>query len=310
MDPITRDDVTAAAARIEGLVRRTPVITIEGEALGLDHEVVCKLELLQATGSFKARGASSLLTGVDVPPAGVVAASGGNFGAAIAWAARRLGVPATIFVPDTSSATKLERLRSFADRVEVVPGYYAQALEASRAHVAATGALLAHAYDQPEVVAGQGTCAVELDEQADLDTLLVAVGGGGLIGGIATWYAGRVRVVAVETERCPTLHAALAAGRPVDVAVGGIAADALGAARIGRLGLAAVQAHVAASLLVDDQAVIEAQRRLWAATRLVAEPAGAAGLAALTAGAYRPEPGERVGVVVCGANTDPSTVAG
>ena len=309
MDIVTRDDVAAAAGRVTGVVRRTPAVTLEGEAIGLDHAVVLKLDLLQVTGSFKARGATSLLSGVEVPPAGVVAASGGNFGLAIAWAAQQLGVPATIFVPDTSSPAKLARLRSLAPRLEVVAGYYAEALAASRAFVADSGALLAHAYDQREVVAGQGTCAVELSEQAELDTVLVAVGGGGLMAGIAGWYAGEVRVVAVETEACPTLHAALAAGRPVDVEVGGIAADALGARRVGSFGLAAAQAYVETSLLVSDEAVVDAQRRLWAATRLVAEPAGVAALAALTCGAYRPGPGERVGVLVCGANTDPASIA-
>lgn len=302
--PLTRDDVAAAAARIAGHIRRTPVMTVDGDAFGLSGDVVCKLDLLQATGSFKARGAMSLLTGVEVPAAGVVAASGGNFGLAIAWAARRLGVPATIFVPDTSSAAKIDRLRSVADRVEVVAGFYADALAASRAFVADTGALFAHAYDQPEVVAGQGTCAVELSEQVELDTLLVAVGGAGLLGGVATWYAGGVRVVAVETERCPALHAALVAGEPVDVEVGGIAADALGARRVGALGFAAAQRYVADSLLVTDDAVVDAQRRLWAAARLVVEPAGAAALAALTSLAYRPRADERVGVILCGANID------
>ncbi len=307
MSPLARDHVAAAADRVSGHIRRTPVLTLEAEALGVAVPVVCKLDLLQPTGSFKVRGAVSLLTGAERARSGVVAASGGNFGLAIAWAARRLGVPATIFVPDTSRPAKLDRLRSVADRLEVVPGYYADALAASQAFVADTGALFAHAYDQLEVVAGQGTCAVELAEQAELDTVLVAVGGGGLIGGIATWYQGEVRVVAVETEGCAALHAALSAGEPVDVDVGGIAADALGARRVGVLGFEAARMYVADSLLVTDDDVIDAQRRLWQGARLVAEPGGAAALAALTSGAYRPAAGERVGVILCGANTDPGS---
>lgn len=272
--------------------------------------VTLKLDLLQPTGAFKVRGAFSLLTAREVPAAGVVAASGGNFGLAVAHAARALGHAARIFVPATSPADKLERFGALGAEVEVVDGYYPDALAASEEAIATSGALRAHAYDQPEVLAGQGTAALELDEQTDgaIDTVLVAVGGAGLIGGVATWLRDRVRVVAVETAGCPTLHRALAAGRPVDVEVGGLAASSLGARRVGELGFAAARRWVDDSVLVTDEDVREAQRRLWDACRLVAEPGGAAALAALTAGAYRPDAGERVALLVCGANTDPSTV--
>ena len=307
---VTRDHVAAAAERLAGMVRRTPVLEVEAGAL-VDGPVVCKLDLLQPTGSFKVRGAANLLLGADVPSAGVVAASGGNFGLAVAWAAARTGVPAHVFVPDCSPSEKLDGLAALGARVHVVPGTYQQAYDASEAWRAEHGGLQAHAYDQPEVVAGQGTCALELESQVDgLDTVLVAVGGGGLVGGVATWLAGRVRVVAVETHGCPALHAALTAGAPVEVQPTGLCVSSLGASRAGGLGFEAARAAGVESLLVTDDDVREAQRRLWAACRLVAEPGGATALAALTAGAYRPAAGERVAVIVCGANTDPATVAG
>jgi threonine dehydratase len=305
--PVTREEIDAAWRRVRGHVRRTPVIEVEGDAFTTPGPIILKLDQLQPTGSFKVRGATSLLTGVEVPAAGVVAASGGNFGLAIAWAAARVGVPATIFVPATSPAAKLEGLRATGADVRAVVGYYADALAAADAFIETHGALRAHAYDQREVVAGQGTVAVELEEQADVDTIMVACGGGGLLAGVAGWLGDHVRVVAVETEGTPTLARALAAGRPVDVEVGGIAASSLGARRLGSLAWA-VRERVA-SLLVSDAAVTDAQRRLWQQVRLVAEPGGAAALAALTSGAYRPEPGERIAVLVCGANTDPGEVA-
>ncbi|GGI06789.1 serine/threonine dehydratase [Egicoccus halophilus] len=308
MDPVTRPDVEAAARRVAGAVRRTPVLVLEPDALGLPGPVAAKLDLLQPTGSFKVRGAASLLTGVEVPPAGVVAASGGNFGLAVAWAARRLGHPAAVFVPDTSPPAKLRPLAELGADVHVVPGYYADALAAADAHVAATGALRAHAYDQAEVVAGQGTATAELlEDVGDLDTLLVAVGGGGLIAGAAAWVGDDVRLVGVETAGTPAMHAARRAGGPVDVEVGGLAASALGARRLGDHAWAA-QRWIDDALLVTDKEVAAAQRRLWAAARLVAEPGGATALAALTSGRYRPAPGERVGLLVCGANTDPAEV--
>jgi len=310
MEPVTRVDVEAAAARIDGGVRRTPVLRLEPGALGPAFPIVAKLDLLQPTGSFKVRGATSLLTGVEVPDAGVVAASGGNFGLAVAYAAQRLGHPAAVFVPDSSPPAKLAPLADLGADVHVIPGFYADALAAADTHVAATGALRAHAYDQREVVAGQGTATAELlAHTPDLDTLLVAVGGGGLLAGAAAWVGDDVRLIGVETHDTAALHAARAAGRPVDVEVGGLAASSLGARRLGDLAWAA-QRWVDDSLLVTDAEVADAQRRLWSSARLAAEPGGATALAALTAGRYVPVPGERVGVLVCGGNVDPASVTG
>ncbi len=308
---VSRDDVSEAHARLAGRVRRTPVLRTAPGDLGLDVDVALKLDLLQHTGSFKARGAMNLLLARDVPAGGVVAASGGNFGLAIAWAARALGHEANVFVPDSSPPSKIAALRTYDATVHVIPGTYQQALEASRDHADARGGLLAHAFDQEEVVAGQGSCAVEFQEQApELDTILVAVGGAGLIGGVATWYGDDVRIVAVETTGTAALHAALAAGQPVDVEVGGLCVSSLGATRVGQLGFAAAERWVDRALVVDDDAVREAQRSLWRDARLAAEPGGATALAALTAGAYVPEAGERVGVIVCGANLDPADLSG
>jgi threonine dehydratase len=241
----------------------------------------------------------------------VIAASGGNHGAAVAFAARASGVPAEIFVPTIASPAKVARLRDYGATVVQTGDAYAEARAAAAARQAETGALWIDAYDAPATVAGQGTVAAEFERQAPgLDTLLVAVGGGGLIGGIAAWTLGGVRIVGVETEGCPTLHAALAAGRPTDVAVSGLAADSLGAKRIGDIAFAAVSAVGATSVLVPDAAVRAAQRTLWDVARVVAEPGGATALAALIAGAYRPAAGERVGVLVCGGNCDPGSVAG
>jgi threonine dehydratase len=285
-------------------------VELEPGAFGLPPDgaaLVVKLDLLQPTGSFKVRGATSLLTGVAVPPAGVVAASGGNFGLAVAYAARRLGHQATVFVPDTSPAEKLTPLRELGARVHVVAGYYADALAAADEEVRRRGALRAHAYDQREVVAGQGTAARELEQDVpDLDTVVVACGGGGLLAGVAGWYDGRVRVVAVETEGTATFAGALAAGRPVDVEVGGIAASSLGARRIGDHAWAA-RHLVDRAVVVTDAEVRDAQRRLWDTCRLIAEPGGATALAAVTSGRLEVG-GQRVGILVCGANTDPGGV--
>jgi threonine dehydratase len=288
-------------------VARTDLgLTVAGTEGG--RPLALKLDLLQPTGSFKVRGAVSLLRAVEVPDAGVVAASGGNFGLAVAYAARRFGHRADVFVPDSSPAEKLAPLRALGAEVHVVAGYYVDALEAADAHVARTGALRAHAYDQPEVVAGQGTAALELTHDVpDLDTVVVACGGGGLLAGVAGWVGTAVRVVAVETEGTATFASALAAGRPVDVEVGGIAASALGARRIGAHAWAA-RDLVAEAVVVTDDEVVEAQRRLWAACRLVAEPGGATALAALTSGRLPVAADRRVGVLVCGANTDPAGV--
>ncbi|WP_052668876.1 serine/threonine dehydratase [Nitriliruptor alkaliphilus] len=297
------DDVAAAADRIVGHVRRTPLLTLEGGALGVPGRLALKLDLLQPTGSFKVRGATSLLAGARVPPAGVVAASGGNFGLAVAWAARALGHRATIVVPDSSPASKRDPLAALGAEVEVVPGVYADALDRADHLVATTGALRAHAYDDPLVVAGQGTAAAEvLEDLGTVDTVVVAVGGGGLLAGTCAALRGRGRrVVAVETDGCPTLRVALDAGEPVDTEVGGLAVSALGARRLGDHAWA-VRDEIHVALTVPDEAVADAQARLWGACRLRAEPAGATALAALTSGAYVPDPGETVAIWVCGAN--------
>lgn len=289
-----------------GRVRCTPVLEVADEVLGAP--CVLKLDLLQPTGSFKVRGATSLLTAIEVPDAGVVAASGGNFGQAIAWAAARLGHRAHVFVPATSPQEKVAPIRALGAELHVIDGYYADALEAATEHVAATGAAWAHAYDQRPVVAGQGTVADELlADVPDVDTILVACGGGGLLAGIAGRVQDAVRVVAVETHGTSALHSAIRVGYPVDVEVGGLAASSLGARRIGDLAWAA-RAWVDDALLVSDDEVADAQSRLWQAARLVAEPGGATALAALTSGRYVPDPDERVAVLVCGGNTNPSAV--
>jgi threonine dehydratase len=292
-------------------VRRTPVLAVDPADLGVGGAVsplALKLDLLQPTGSFKVRGATALLTAADVPAAGVVAASGGNFGLAIAYAAGRLGHRASVFVPDSSPPEKIVPLRRLGAEVHVVAGYYADALAAADAHVEATGALRAHAYDQREVVAGQGTAALELTEDVpDLDTIVVACGGGGLLAGVAGWVGADLRVVAVETAGTATFDAARRAGHPVDVEVGGLAASALGARRLGDHAWAA-RHLVDQGIVVTDDEVVEAQRRLWEACRLVTEPGGATALAALTSGRLEVDAGARVGVLVCGANTDPASV--
>ncbi len=301
---ITRTSIAAAHARIGADIRRTPV-------LWLEDKLCLKLEQLQRGGSFKARGAFNRLRQSADLGAGVVAASGGNHGVAVALAARALGARATIFVPEVSSPAKQARIAGLGAELVVGGAGYAEALEAAQRHVARTGATTVHAYDQPEVLDGQGTVALEWQEQApELTHLLVAVGGGGLIGGMAAWHAGSpTEIVAVEPETSHALHAALAAGRPVDVPVSGIAADSLGARRVGALMFPIAAAHVGRSLLVSDAAIIEAQRWLWAECAVVAEPGGAAALAALRSGAFVPPPGARVGVLVCGGNTAPGGVA-
>ena len=306
--PVSPIEVKAAARRIAGHVRQTPVLALGNDALTWPFSVVLKLELLQHSGSFKARGAFNWLLSrfPDLPRAGVVAASGGNFGAAMAYASRELGVPATIVVPEVTSPVKRARLSDLGANVKVVPGVYADALGASQAISVETGALLAHAYDHPDIVAGQGTCGLEFDEQVEgrIDTVLVAVGGGGLIGGVAAWFSGRVRVVGVEPSRIPTLHAALAAGQPVDVEVSGLAADSLGASSVGAVPFAVARRYVDQVVLVSDESIAQAQRDLWARCRIASEPGGAAAWAGVLAGAYRPEPDERVAVIVCGGNVD------
>ncbi|MBI4416469.1 MAG: threonine/serine dehydratase [Euryarchaeota archaeon] len=308
---LTRADIEAAHARIRAYVRRTPVVTLEPAALGLPCRVTLKLESLQHTGSFKPRGAFNRVLSSRVPATGIIAASGGNHGAAVAYVARQLGFPAEIFVPEIASAPKVERIRAYGAKLVITGLTYADALEASLERAEKTGALMVHAYDQPEVLAGQGTIGLELEAQApDLDALLVSVGGGGLIGGIAAWYAGRVRVVGVESEACPTFARALEAGKPVDVDVGGIAADSLGARRVGSHMFEVAQRFRLRSVLVTDAAIREAQRALWRHLRIVAEPGGAAGVAALLSGAYAPGEEEHVGVLISGANTELGSIEG
>lgn len=304
-DTVDRAGIAAVHAKIAPYVRRTPVIDVDGTDIGLaPGRLTFKLELLQHTGSFKARGAFANLLTRPVPAAGVAAASGGNHGAAVAYAARRLGLPARIFVPAISSPAKIERIRDYGADLEVGGARYADAFAASTAWTARSGAMAVHAFDQTETLLGQGTLGLELEEQApDLDTLLVAVGGGGLIAGIAAWYAGRIRMVGVEPEGSPTLTRALAAGRPVDAPTDGIAADSLAPNRVGERVFPIARRHVDPVVLVADDAIREAQRLLWRALRVVAEPGGVAVLAALMSGAYRPAPGERVGLVISGGNT-------
>src|SRR2546426_4542597 len=301
---IARGAIEKTAAVIRPHVRVTPVLEADGANLGLAPcPLTLKLELLQHAGSFKTRGAFANLLLRTVPAAGVVAASGGNHGAAVAYAAMRLGVRAKIFVPSISSPAKIARIRSYGAELVVGGDRCANALAASEAWTRDSGALPVHAYDQAETLLGQGTRARELEQQTRLDTLLVAVGGGGLIGGIAAWSAGRVRVIGVEPEAAPTLTAALGAGRPVDAPAGGIAADSLAPAHVGALMFPIARAHVERVVLVSDDTIRRAQQALWESFRVVAEPGGAATAAALLSGAYVPAAGERVGIVLCGGNT-------
>ncbi|HKE21311.1 MAG TPA: threonine/serine dehydratase [Bryobacteraceae bacterium] len=302
---ISREQIAAIEPLVRPYIRRTPVIEVEGADLGLDGgRLTLKLELMQHAGSFKARGAFTNLLTRLVPDAGVVAASGGNHGAAVAFAAQRLGKPATIFVPTVAAPAKMERIRGYGARLVVIGERYADSLAASEQFLAETGAMAIHAYDQVETLLGQGTLGMELEAQApELDTLLVAVGGGGLIGGIAAWYGGRVRIIGVEPEAAPTLYMAMAAGRPLDAPAGGIAADSLAPKRVGEMMFPLALAYVERVALVPDEAIAQAQDVLWNTLRIAAEPGGAAALAALLARRYQPHPGERVGVVVCGGNT-------
>jgi threonine dehydratase len=302
---IDRASIEATHSVIEPYVRVTPVVEVGGEDFGLPpFSLTLKLEQLQHSGSFKARGAFANLLGRKIPQAGVVAASGGNHGAAVAYAAMRLGIPAKIFVPTVSSAAKVDRIRGYGADLVVRGERYADALEASLTWASQSGALPVHAFDQIETLLGQGTIGKELTAQAPaLDTVLVAVGGGGLIGGIAAWYAGAARIVGVEPEAAPTLTEALKAGCPVDAETGSIAADSLAPRRVGSLMFPIAQAHVDRVVLVSDAALRHAQHALWASMRIVAEPGGVAPLAALLSGRYIPVPGERAGVIVSGANT-------
>ncbi len=309
---ISRDDIEAAAQRIAPHVRRTPLWALRSDELGLPgpgFEAWLKLEQLQRSGSFKARGMFNRLLANPIPAAGVIAASGGNAGIATATAAQALGVPAEIFVPAVISPAKRDRLEQLGARVVVTGAVYAEAFAACQQRQRESGALMTHAYDQAEVLAGAGTLAREIESQAGVpDALLVSVGGGGLAGGIAAWFAGRTRMVALEPERAPTLHAALAAGAPVDVEVSGIAADALGARRIGALAWEVAQRHPMSSLVLRDEDIVDAQRWLWQSLKLAVEPAAALPLAALRSGAWQAQAGQRICLVLCGANVDPASL--
>jgi threonine dehydratase len=304
-DVITAERIRAAEQSIRRHIRRTPVIELDGSDVGLPEvSVHCKLEMLQHSGSFKARGAFTNLLMRQIPSVGIAAASGGNHGAAVAYAAMRLGIPARIFVPSISSPAKIARIRDYGAELVVGGERYADALAASETWIAESGALAVHAFDQDETLLGQGTLGLELEEQAsNLDTVLVAVGGGGLIGGIAGWYAGRAKVVGVEPEGSPTLFRAFEAGKPVDAETGGIAADSLAPRRVGERCFAIARRYVAGVALVEDDAIRDAQAALWKTLRVVAEPGGAAAFAALISRRYEPRPGERVGVVLSGGNT-------
>jgi threonine dehydratase len=322
IDPaLTRENIEATHRIIAPHIRRTPVIEVDGadfglaglsrpsmasEALGLlpGIALVLKLEFLQHAGSFKARGAFTHMLTRDVPAAGIVAASGGNHGAATAFAAARSGHRATIFVPTVASKAKVDQIRDYGADLRIEGDRYADALAASEQFAEQTGALRVHAYDQVETLLGQGTVALEFETQApELDAVLVAVGGGGLIGGMAAWYRGRTRLVAVEPENAPALAMALQAGTPVDAPVSGVAADSLGAKRVGTLMFPLAQQFVDAALLVSDEAIVQAQHALWKNLRIVVEPGGAAALAAVLSGVFETKPGQRIGILLCGANT-------
>lgn len=311
---LTREHIAAAAQRLStgplGFLRETPLIKLPGAAFGVNcAEVWLKLEHLQTGGSFKARGMLNRLLSNPIPESGVIVASGGNAGIATAAAARELLVPCEVFLPEVSSLAKRAKLAELGAQVFVAGAAYSDALQACLARQKETGALLTHAYDQPEVLVGAGTLAMEIEQQGGVpDSVLVSVGGGGLIGGVASWFEQRSRVVALEPELAPTLYRAREAGEPVDVPVGGIAADSLGAKRIGTLAWEATRAHVRDALLLTDESIRKAQLHLWTELKLAVEPAAALPLAALQSGRYAPGPHAKVCLIICGANLDPSTL--
>jgi threonine dehydratase len=311
VERMSQSEVVATARAIRDYVRVTPVVTLAANELGLRcGPITIKLELLQHSGSFKVRGAFANLALRSAPAAGVVAASGGNHGAAVAFAARRFSLPAKIFVPSISSPAKIERIRSYGANLVVAGESYADALQASEVWAATTDALTIHAFDQQETILGQGTLGLELEEQSPaVETVLVSVGGGGLLAGLATWYGRRLRLVGVEPTGAPTLTRAMAAGRPVDAEAGGIAADSLAPRRVGEHVFRIVRPCLDQVVLVSDEDIRTAQRCLWDLMRIVAEPGGAAALAALLSGAYKPKPEERVAVIVSGGNTNAGHLA-
>lgn len=313
-NPVERSHIGAAAARLAGRVRRTPVLTVDGTDLDCEGTISLKLEYLQNSGTFKARGAMNFMLCNEISDAGVTAASGGNHGAAVAWAAQQLGHKASIFVPTISAPAKVDRLRGYGAEVSQVGAVYAESLAACDEHQARTGATAIHAYEAPDVFAGAGTTGREFAEQLavsgapELDTVLVACGGGGLVGGIATWFGGKPTVVACETVTTAAFSEALTAGEPVNVEVSGVAADALGASRIGTLAFSALTATGAKSVLVEDHWVITAQQLLWDRFRIVVEPSAAVPVAVVLSGAWTPNAGSHTGIVVCGANTSLSDI--
>jgi threonine dehydratase len=309
MTDLSQSAIAATAHRIAPFVRETPVV--RSRFSGIAEPVTFKLELLQHSGSFKARGAFANLTATKEIPKGVAAASGGNHGAAAAYAARELGIPARIFVPEISSPAKVARIASYGAEVVQKGANYQEALALCEDFLAESGWMSIHAYNSELTLQGQATLALELERQApEMDSLLVAVGGGGLIAGIAGYYAGRCKVVSVEPQTCDTLDAARKAGAPVAIRPSGVATDSLGASQIGALAFPITQQHVAECVLVNDASIREAQRELWRSMQLVCEPGGATAFAALLTGAYKPGAGERVGVVLCGGNTELQTFAG
>lgn len=311
---MTPSDIRSAHARIRGHIRRTPILETATPVVGA-APISLKLECLQYSGSFKARGAFHNLLTRPALAAGCATASGGNHGAAVAFAAQKLGIRAHVFVPEIATPAKIAKIKAYGAEAIIGGGSYAEAQERCDQYVAESRALLVHPYDAVETIAGQGTLALEWEEDLErlglrkLDTVLIAVGGGGLIAGAAAWFAGRVKVVGVEPDGSRALHAALEANAPVDVSVKSIAADSLGAKRVGELNFKIARRFVSSVVLVTDSAIAQAQRRLWADVSVIAEPGGAAAFAAIASGAYRPEQDERVGVLVCGANADPAALA-
>lgn len=306
---LSRDDIRNAYDRIAPHVRRTPVLAVAGHDFGLSCDFELKLEFLQVTGTFKPRGAFNTLL-VHPEASAICAASGGNHGIAVAHAAARLGRRARIFVPEISSPAKVARIREAGADLTIGGARYADALAACEAYAAESGAFAVHAYDSWETIAGQGTVALEWEEQTrGLDTVLVAAGGGGLVAGISRWFESRVKVVSVEPEGSRALQAALEAGHPVDVDVSSVAADSLGARNVLSRVHETCKAHLSTALTVPDSTIVEAQKRLWLGARIAAEPGGATALAALLAGVYVPAQHERIGVLACGANVDLTALA-
>ena len=305
LDVVTPETIGTCERLIRPFIRRTPLVEVDGGEFGLPgHTLSLKLELLQHSGSFKARGAFANLLTRNVPEAGVVAASGGNHGAAVAYAAMKLGKRAKIFVPNVSSPAKIQRIRDYGADLAIEGNRYADALAASETWAERSGALPVPAFDQKEAIMGQGTLGIELADQApDIDTLLVSVGGGGLLAGIAAWYAGRIKVIGVEPLASPTLTRAFEAGHPVDAEAGGLAADSLAPRRVGEQVFPIVQKYARQTVLVSDAASADAQAALWRGLRIVAEPGGAAAFSAILSGAYRPAAAERVAVIISGGNT-------